>query len=75
MSESYSDVKFEYVIVAPFSDETIEANYLYFIKKSGGILKKYDFTIPLAKFEDINLRCIVEPEYEKMKTLINSIIR
>lgn len=83
ISNSYPYAKFEYVIIAPYCDQTVEANYLYFIKNNGGIVedregsrqKLYSFTIPLARFSQISLKCIVEPEYEKMKTLINSIIR
>ena len=82
ISVSYPYAKFEYVVIAPFCDKTIEANYLYFIKNDGVVedregsrQKLYKFTIPLAKFGEVSLNCIVEPEYEKMKELINSIIR
>ena len=66
---SYPYAKFEYVIIAPFCDKTVEANYLFFIKNNGIVeeregsrQKHYRFTIPLAKFGEISLNCIVEPE-------------
>lgn len=78
--EAYPDLSFEYIIISPYCDETIKESYWYFAKEGHKVREDikhytYDFEIPLAKFDNISLRCIVEPEYEKMKTLINSIIR
>ena len=80
ISKAYPDIKFEYIIISPYCDDTINKSYWYFAKEGYTIREDikhyaYDFVIPLAKFDNISLRCIVEPEYEKMRTLINSIIR
>ena len=78
--DAYPDLTFEYIIISPYCDETIKESYWYFAKNGYEAREDikhytYNFVIPLAKFDNISLRCIVEPEYEKMKTLINSIIR
>lgn len=78
--EAYPDLTFEYIIISPYCDETIKESYWYFAKNGYEAREDikhytYNFEIPLAKFDNISLRCIVEPEYGKMKTLIKSIIR
>ena len=80
ISKAYPYLKFEYIIISPYCDETIKNSYWYFAKDGYTAREDikhyaYDFVIPLAKFDNVSLRCIVEPEYEKMKALINSIIR
>ena len=37
--------------------------------------KVYDFLIPIAQFDKLFLRCIVEPEYGKLKRKVKSIVK
>lgn len=81
--EKYPNVKFEYFIVAPYCNESLEEGFRYFIYKDGSKHEKregvrfpiYNFEVPIAKFENVVLHCIVEPEYDKMKAIISELIK
>lgn len=78
----FPNVDIAYVIVAPYSNASVEEGFHYFIKeaengeecRNGYYCKLYDFTIPFARFDDLKLRCIVEPEYTKLKGKIQTIL-
>lgn len=67
----------EYVILAGFSDENVDA-YQHFIeskedynnKRDGFFTLPYHFSIPISTIKDKNLTCIAEPEYDKLKKII-----
>ena len=72
MTDSYPNVRMEYLMVSPYQNETVEKGYSYFTKEEGCSVT--DFKIPVARFDGVNLHCVVEPEFdkliEKMKTLL-----
>ncbi len=72
MTNSYPNVRMEYMMVSPYQNETVEEGFSYFTKAEG--CSKIDFKIPVARFDGVNLHCVVEPEYDKlierMKTLL-----
>lgn len=72
MSNSYPNVRMEYLMVSPYQNETVEEGFSYFTKAEGCSVT--DFKIPVARFDGVNLHCVVEPEYdkliEKMETLL-----
>lgn len=82
IESEYPYVKVQYIMAAPFCDDSIEQHYRYFLKEGGKIEERQgfghkilDFSIPLAQFENISLRCIVEPEYEQMKSKIYQLLQ
>lgn len=81
ISEEYANVSIDYYLTAPYCDESVEQNFLFFINKESieqreGVKNNIlQFDIPLAQFENLNLRCIVEPEYERMKSIVEEIIK
>lgn len=78
-----SNVVFNYTIVAPYCDDSVESTYKFFIDKQqrsrkvrdGLAHKVYDFRVPIAQFDKLFLRCIVEPEYGKLKRKVKSIVK
>lgn len=82
ITSEVSNLDMEYVIVAPYCNNTVEEAYKFFIDKKKASAKEreglahkvYDFRIPIAKFDNLSLRCIVEPEYEKLKRKVKSIV-
>lgn len=82
MTVQYGELKWEYVMTAPYCDNSIEQYYRYFIKNQGRLESRkgyghsiLDFTIPMAQFEDLSLRCIVEPDYTIMKEKIIQLLQ
>lgn len=73
MNESYPHVKVEYMMISPYYNETVEQGFRYFINAEGCSLN--DFYIPIAQFNDVQLHCIVEPEYNKLKTIVQELVR
>lgn len=65
MSESYPNVPVEYLMVSLYQNETVEDGYSFFTKTEG--CSSADFYIPVARFNEVKLHCIVEPEYNKLK--------
>lgn len=72
----------EFVLIGAYSDSNCE-DYKFFIdqkpkvdynkKRKGLNTTPYDFYVPLPKYPGMNLRCIAEPEYDKLKKIIESI--
>lgn len=83
VSREYPMLVFRYVIMAPYSHKNIEDGFRYFINKSTKKIERrdgincgiYDFEVPIAKFDNVSLHCIVEPEYERMKAIVSDIIK
>lgn len=77
------NIVFRYILVAPYCDGSVESTYKFFIDKKKGSTsardglahKVYDFLIPIAQFDKLFLRCIVEPEYGKLKRKVKSIVK
>lgn len=81
MQAKYPLAKWQYLIVSPYCNDTLYDAYRYFInngehQQREGV-KNYilDFIIPIAKFEDVNLQCVVEPEYDLLKEKIAGILQ
>lgn len=82
LQKNHSNIVFTYTIVAPYCDTSVESTYKFFIDKKkrsmsvrdGLAHKVYDFRIPIAQFDKLFLRCIVEPEYGKLKRKVKSIV-
>ena len=81
ISEEYANVTIDYYLTAPYCDESVEQNFLFFIKNERIEQRKgvknniLQFDIPLAQFENLNLHCIIEPEYERMKSIVEEKIK
>ena len=81
ISEEYANVTIDYYLTAPYCDESVEQNFLFFIKnerieqREGVKNNILQFDIPLAQFENLNLHCIIEPEYERMKSIVEEKIK
>ena len=82
LTQWFPDVKIEYLLVGPYSNKSVKEGFYHFIKNSeigednreGYKCQMYDFKIPFAQFENLELRCIVEPEYSKLRSKIQSIL-
>lgn len=80
LTKGFPDVKIEYLLVAPYSNKSVKDGFYHFIKNSeigedtreGYKCKIYDFKIPFPQFENLELRCIVEPEYSKLRSVIQT---
>lgn len=64
MTNSHPNVRMEYLMVSPYKNETVEKGYSYFTRAEGCSVT--DFMIPVARFDGVNLHCVVEPEYDKL---------
>lgn len=82
LTQWFPDVKIEYLLVGPYSNKSVKEGFYHFIKNSeigednreGYKCQMYDFKIPFAQFENLELRCIVEPEYSKLRSKIQTIL-
>ena len=68
MIDSYPSIHIEYLIAAPYMNETVEEAYSYFMNVEG--CTATNFFIPIARFNGIRLHCVIEPEYEKLKAMM-----
>lgn len=81
MKNNYPLLKWQYLIVSPYCNETIESAYRYFIGVNGKSVRDgvknpiLDFKIPIAMFDNVNLQCMVEPEYETLKSKIAQLLQ
>jgi hypothetical protein len=73
MSDSYPNVHVEYLMVSLYQNETVEEGYSYFTKAEGQTIT--DFKIPVARFDGVDLHCIIEPEYDKLKAKIEVLLK
>lgn len=73
MSMNYPNVKIEYLLVSLYYDETVEEGFSYFTNIDGNSVT--DFKIPIARYKNVDLHCIIEPEYTKLKSIIGRLLR
>lgn len=73
MIDSYPSIHIEYLIAAPYMNETVEEAYSYFMNVEG--CTATNFFIPIARFNGIRLHCVIEPEYEKLKALMAELLK
>lgn len=73
MKDNYPAVNMEYLIVAPYRNNTVEEAYSYFTNMDGCSLS--DFFLPIARFNGVRLHCVVEPEYEKLKATMTELLK
>lgn len=73
MSESYPNVLIEYLLISLYQNDTVEEGYSYFTKATGQTIT--DFRIPVARFDGVDLHCIIEPEYDKLKTKMEQLLK
>lgn len=70
-------IKLEFYLLAAYSDKTCET-FWHFIKDVEGYNKErdgldcipYNFDIPIPKSPEFNIKCIAEPEFDKIKTIL-----
>lgn len=73
MSESYPNVRVEYLMVSLYQNDTVEEGYSYFTKAKGQTIT--DFRIPVARFDGVDLHCVIEPEYDKLKEKMEQLLK
>ena len=73
MIDSYPSIHIEYLIAAPYMNETVEEAYSYFMNVEG--CTATNFFIPIARFNGIRLYCVIEPEYEKLKAMMAELLK
>lgn len=73
MSESYPNVQIKYLLVSLYHNETVEDGFSYFTNIENSSIK--DFKIPIARYNGVELHCIVEPEYEKLKGIMERLLK
>lgn len=73
MIDSYPSIHIEYLIAAPYMNETVEEAYSYFMNVEG--CTAANFFIPIARFNGIRLHCVTEPEYEKLKAMMAELLK
>lgn len=73
MSGSYPNVQIKYLLVSLYHNETVEDGFSYFTNIENSSIK--DFKIPIARYNGVELHCIVEPEYEKLKGIMERLLK
>ena len=73
MIDSYPSIHIEYLIAAPYMNETVEEAYSYFMNVEG--CTATNFFIPIARFNGIRLHCVIEPEYVKLKAMMAELLK
>lgn len=73
MIDSYPSIHIEYLLAAPYMNETVEEAYSYFMNVEGSTAT--NFFIPIARFNGIRLHCVIEPEYEKLKAMMAELLK
>ena len=73
MIDSYPSIHIEYLLAAPYMNETVEEAYSYFMNVEG--CTATNFFIPIARFNGIRLHCVIEPEYEKLKAMMAELLK
>lgn len=73
MIDSYPSIHIEYLLTAPYMNDTVEEAYSYFMNVEGSTAT--NFFIPIARFNDIRLHCVIEPEYEKLKAMMAELLK
>ena len=73
MIDCYPSIHIEYLLTAPYMNDTVEEAYSYFMNVEGSTAT--NFFIPIARFNGIRLHCVIEPEYEKLKAMMAELLK
>lgn len=73
MKSSYSAVRTEYLLVAPYQNENVEEAYSFFTNAEGCTLN--DFYLPIARFNGVKLHCIIDPNYGSLKAKMEQLLK
>lgn len=73
MTDSYPSIHIEYLLAAPYMNNTVEEAYSYFMNVEESTVTS--FFIPIARFNGIRLHCVIEPEYEKLKAMMAELLK
>ena len=73
MATSYPDVQIKYMLVSPYYNDTVEEAFSYFTQEAGSSV--HDFKIPIVRYPGIELHCIVEPEYDRLKIKMEQLLK
>lgn len=73
MIDSYPSIHIEYLLAAPYMNNTVEEAYSYFMNVERSTAT--NFFIPIARFNGIRLHCVIEPEYEKLKAMMADLLK
>lgn len=73
MKSSYPAVRSEYLLVAPYQNETVEEAYSFFTNSEECSLS--DFRLPIARFTGVTLRCITDPDYGSLKAKMEQLLK
>ena len=73
IKSSYPTVHTEYLLVAPYHNETVEKAYSYFTNIDGSTAT--DFYLPIARFNGIRLHCVIEPDFELLKSKMEKLLK
>lgn len=73
MIDSYPSIHIEYLLAAPYMNDTVEEAYSYFMNVEG--CTATNFFIPIARFNGIRLHCVIEPEYVKLKAMMAELLK
>lgn len=73
MKSSYSAVRTEYLLVAPYQNENVEEAYSFFTNAEGCTLN--DFYLPIARFNGVKLHCITDPDYGSLKAKMEQLLK
>lgn len=73
MIDSYPSIHIEYLLTAPYMNDTVEEAYSYFMNVEGSTAT--NFFIPIARFNGIRLHCVIEPEYEILKAMMAELLK
>lgn len=73
IKSSYPTVHTEYLLVAPYQNETVEKAYSYFTNIDGSTAT--DFYLPIARFNGIRLHCVIEPDFELLKSKMEKLLK
>ena len=73
MIDSYPSIHIEYLLAAPYMNDTVEEAYSYFMNVEE--CTATNFFIPIARFNGIRLHCVIEPEYEKLKAMMAELLK
>lgn len=73
LKSSYPVVRMEYLLVAPYQNATVEEAYSFFTNADGSSLS--DFSLPIARFTGVTLRCITDPDYDSLKAKMEQLLK
>jgi hypothetical protein len=73
INENYPQVQVEYLLVAPYYNETVEEGYSFFTNADGRSVT--DFYVPVASLNGVKLHCLVEPVFNKLKQKMEQLLK